>query len=43
MLAELGLVAINEAFAAQVLGGARQLGVVFDDPRRHRPRPPAWC
>ncbi|MNG10997.1 Beta-ketoadipyl-CoA thiolase [compost metagenome] len=27
------LIEINEAFAAQVLGCARQLGIAFDDPR----------
>lgn len=32
-LADMDLIEINEAFAAQVLGCARQLGVAFDDPR----------
>lgn len=32
-LADIDLIEINEAFAAQVLGCARQLGVAFDDSR----------
>ena len=32
-LADMDLIEINEAFAAQVLGCARQLGVAFDDSR----------
>ncbi|MFC5696790.1 3-oxoadipyl-CoA thiolase [Pseudomonas sp. GCM10022186] len=32
-LADMDLIEINEAFAAQVLGCARQLGIAFDDPR----------
>jgi acetyl-CoA C-acetyltransferase len=32
-LGDMDLIEINEAFAAQVLGCARQLGVAFDDPR----------
>ncbi|EXF96107.1 acetyl-CoA acetyltransferase [Pseudomonas fluorescens HK44] len=32
-LADMDLIEINEAFAAQVLGCARQLGLAFDDPR----------
>ena len=32
-LADIDLIEINEAFAAQVLGCARQLGLAFDDPR----------
>jgi acetyl-CoA C-acetyltransferase len=32
-LADMDLIEINEAFAAQVLGCAKQLGLAFDDPR----------
>jgi acetyl-CoA C-acetyltransferase len=32
-LSDMDLIEINEAFAAQVLGCARQLGLAFDDPR----------
>ena len=32
-LADIDLIEINEAFAAQVLGCAKQLGLAFDDPR----------
>lgn len=32
-LADMALIEINEAFAAQVLGCAKQLGLAFDDPR----------
>ncbi|MCY1294309.1 Beta-ketoadipyl-CoA thiolase [compost metagenome] len=32
-LDDMDLIEINEAFAAQVLGCARQLGIAFDDPR----------
>ncbi|MDH4609066.1 3-oxoadipyl-CoA thiolase [Pseudomonas sp. BN102] len=32
-LEDMDLIEINEAFAAQVLGCARQLGLAFDDPR----------
>ncbi|MDT4853924.1 3-oxoadipyl-CoA/3-oxo-5,6-dehydrosuberyl-CoA thiolase [compost metagenome] len=32
-LADMDLIEINEAFATQVLGCARQLGIAFDDPR----------
>jgi acetyl-CoA C-acetyltransferase len=32
-LADMDLIEINEAFAAQVLGCAKQLGLTFDDPR----------
>lgn len=32
-LADMVLIEINEAFAAQVLGCAKQLGLAFDDPR----------
>jgi acetyl-CoA C-acetyltransferase len=32
-LADLDIIEINEAFASQVLGCLKQLGVAFDDPR----------
>lgn len=32
-MADIELIEINEAFAAQALGCAKQLGLAFDDPR----------